>query len=163
MTGFQSVSASSLLDWPSRFWAVGPSLELPLFTGGRNRAQLAAARSTYNEAVARYRQRVLAAFQEAEDQLAAGRLLALQVEAEIAALTATQRTLEIANNRYRAGLVTYLEVDVAQSAALARERTVVRLQAQRLATTAGLIRVLGGGWSAGLENRSERSWNSHLP
>jgi multidrug efflux system outer membrane protein len=144
--GFQSISASSLFDWPARLWAVGPTLDLPLFTGGRNRAQLALARSTYDERVAQYRQTVLVAFQEVEDQLAAGQLLGTQLQAESAALTASQRTLEIANNRYRAGLVTYLEVAIAQGDALARERTVVQLQAQRLAANAGLVRALGGGF-----------------
>src|SRR5262249_44626057 len=68
LAGLQSVDASTWFDWPSRFWAVGPSLELPLFTGGRNRAQLAAARAAYDESVAHYRQTVLIAFQEVEDQ-----------------------------------------------------------------------------------------------
>lgn len=147
LAGLQSVDASTLFDWPSRFWAVGPSLDLPIFTGGRNRAQLALARAAYDEAVAQYRQRVLAAFQEVEDQLAASRLLQAQLQAENAALAASRRTLEIANNRYRAGLVTYLEVAIAQSDALIRERTVVQLQAQRLVASAGLIRALGGGWT----------------
>jgi outer membrane protein, multidrug efflux system len=149
LAGFQSVSASTLFDWPARFWAVGPTLDLPLFTGGRNHAQLAIARAAYDEAVAQYRQNVLAAFQEVEDQLAAGRLLSTQLEAEQAALASARRTLEIATNRYRAGLVTYLEVAVAQSAALARERAVVQLQAQRLEASSSLIRALGGGWSGG--------------
>lgn len=149
LVGFQSVSASTLFDWPSRLWAVGPSLDLPVFTGGRNRAQLAAARAAYDESVAQYRQSVLAAFQEVEDQLAATRLLNAQLQAENAALTASRRTLEIANNRYRAGLITYLEVAIAQSDALSRERTVVQLQAQRLATSAGLVRALGGSWMIG--------------
>ena len=83
--------------------------------------------------MANYRQTVLAAFQEVEDQLAAQRLLEEQLTAETAALTA-QRTLEIANNRYKSGLVTYLEVATAQSAALTLERTVVQLQGQRLVT-----------------------------
>jgi outer membrane protein, multidrug efflux system len=147
VAGFQSISASTLFDWPARIWAVGPSLDLPLFTGGRNRAELAIARAAYDEAVARYRQSVLAAFQEVEDQLAAGRLLTAQLEAEQAALEAARRTLEIANNRYKAGLVTYLEVAISQSAALARERAVVQIQAQRLTAATGLIRALGGGWS----------------
>jgi multidrug efflux system outer membrane protein len=145
--GLQSVSASTLFDWPSRFWAVGPTLELPLFTGGRNSAQLRQARAAYDESVAVYRQSVLVAFQEVEDQLAAGRLLTSQIEEEKAALNSAQRTLEIANNRYRAGLVTYLEVAIAQGEALNRERAVVELEGQRLSAAAGLIRALGGGWS----------------
>src|SRR5262249_3128227 len=136
--GLQSISASTLFDWPSRFWAVGPTLDLPLFTGGRNRAQLAVARAAYNESAAQHRQTVLGAFQEVEDQLSAGRFLSAQITGELAALVASRRTLEIANNRYRAGLVTYLEVAIAQADALNRERTVVQLQAQHLAASAGL-------------------------
>jgi multidrug efflux system outer membrane protein len=146
IVGFQSVNASSWFDWPSRLWAVGPTLEWPLFTGGRNRAQLSVARSGYNETVANYRQTVLTAFQEVEDALAAQRLLAAQLDAQSFAFSAAQHTLEIANNRYNAGLVTYLEVAVAQNAALDRDRTLVRLRGQSLMTEVGLIKALGGGW-----------------
>lgn len=148
LAGFQSVSASSWLDWPSRFWSVGPRLQLPLFTGGQNKAELALSRAAYNEAVANYRQIVLGAFQEVEDQLAAQQQLKIQLGAEASAVAAAQRTLEIANNRYRAGLVTYLEVATAQSSALALERTMIQLRGQKLVAAVGLIRSLGGGWQA---------------
>ena len=82
LAGFHSIDASTLFNWESRVWSVGPSLSLPLFTGGRNRAQLAAARAAYDAAVANYRQTVLSAFQDVEDQLAAQRLLAQQSEKE---------------------------------------------------------------------------------
>jgi multidrug efflux system outer membrane protein len=154
LAGFQSISAASWFDWPSRFWAVGPTLELPLFTGGLNRAQLALARASYNETVAGYRQTVLGAFQEVEDQLAAQRLLQTQAEAEAAALTAAQRTLEIANNRYKAGLVTYLEVAIAQRSALLLEQTVVELRGEKLVAAVGLVRAVGGGWEAGTQSAS---------
>ncbi len=147
LAGFQSVDAGAWFDWPSRFWAVGPSLEWPLFTAGRNRAQLLAARAAYNETVTQYRQTVLTAFQEVEDQLAAQRLLAAQLEAEAGALAAARHTLEIATNRYQAGLVTYLEVATAQSAALARELAVTQLQGERLVAAVSLIKSLGGGWA----------------
>lgn len=157
LAGFQSVRASSWLDWPSRLWAVGPTLQLPLFTGGQNRAQLAVSRAAYDETVASYRQTVLSAFQEVEDQLAAQQQLKTQLTAEASALTAAQRTLEIANNRYKAGLVTYLEVATAQSAALVLERTVVQLRGQELAAAVGLIKALGGGWeSQNVERTSAR-------
>jgi len=146
LAGFQSVNAGAIFDWPSRVWAVGPSLELPLFTGGRNRAQLTIAKRAYDEAVANYRQSVLMAFQEVEDQLAAQHLLATQLEAESAAMASARRTLEIANNRYKAGLVTYLEVATAQSAALAQERAVVQLEGEQRVALIGLIKALGGTW-----------------
>lgn len=155
MAGLQSVSASSWFEWPSRLWAVGPTLQLPLFTGGLNRAQLAFARAAYNETVSSYRQTVLGAFQEVEDQLVAQVQLKSQLSAEASALEAAQRTLDIANNRYRAGLVTYLEVATSQSAALALEQTVVQLRGQQLIAAVGLIKSLGGGWQAqgAMENR----------
>ena len=86
--GLQSIDLGTLFNWPSRFWAIGPSVQLPLFTGGRNRAQLENARAVYDETVAQYRQRVLTAFQDVEDQLAAGQLLRTELQAEEAALTA---------------------------------------------------------------------------
>jgi multidrug efflux system outer membrane protein len=146
LAGFQSINAGTLFSWPSRFWAVGPSLDLPIFTGGRNRAQLALARGAYHETVALFKKAVLTAFQDVEDQLAAQRLLAAQLEGETAALVAARRTLEIANNRYQAGLVTYLEVATAQSDALTHERTVVRLKADQFNASVALIKALGGLW-----------------
>jgi outer membrane protein TolC len=89
---------------------------------------------------------VLSAFQEVEDQMAAQRLLQTQIEAQRAALTAANRTLGIAMNRYKAGLVTYLEVATAQSVALNLERTVVQVQASQSVASVGLIRALGGSW-----------------
>jgi multidrug efflux system outer membrane protein len=76
LAGFQSIDSSTWFDWPSRFWSVGPSVELPLFAGGLNRAKLAAAHAAYNENVAEYRQTMLGAFGEVEDELAAQHLLA---------------------------------------------------------------------------------------
>jgi multidrug efflux system outer membrane protein len=146
LAGFQSVDASTWFDWPSRLWAVGPTIQFPLFTGGQNKAQLALARAAYNGTVAGYRQTVLSAFQEVEDQLAAQRYLEAQLAAEVAALNAAQHTLDIARNRYKAGLVTYLEVATAQSAALNLERVVVQLRGQKRVAAVGLIRALGGGW-----------------
>ena len=79
--GYQSIGADTLFDWPSRVWSFGPSVSFPIFTGGRNRSQLAGARASFDETVANYRQTVLTAFQEVEDQLAAQQLLATQLEA----------------------------------------------------------------------------------
>lgn len=157
LAGFQSIDASSWFDWPSRTWALGPSIQLPLFTGGLNRAQLAFAQATYRETLASYRQTVLNAFQEVEDQLAAQRLLQSQLEAEQAALSSARQTMDIANNRYKAGLVTYLEVATAQRAALNLERTVVQLRGNKQVAAVGLIRALGGGWEAKPEFRNSKS------
>ena len=148
VAGYQSVDTSTLFNWESRVWSIGPSMVLPIFTGGRNRAQLAAARAAYDAAVANYRQIVLSAFQDVEDQLAAQRLLAQQVEAENAALKSARRTLDISTTKYKGGVITYLEVAIAQSAALALEQTVVQLNAQRLTASVSLIKALGAGWTA---------------
>ncbi|HVU07522.1 MAG TPA: efflux transporter outer membrane subunit [Verrucomicrobiae bacterium] len=146
LAGFQSVDTSTWFDWPSRLWSVGPSIELPLFTGGLNRANLAAARAAYDETVANYRQTVLTAFGEVEDELAAQRLLANQWNEQNEAVIAARHTLEISNNRYKAGLVTYLDVATAQTDALNQERSAVQLQGARLTASVNLIKSLGCGW-----------------
>jgi len=148
LAGFQSIDAGALLNWSSRVWSIGPSLQMPLFAGGRNRAQLAATRAQYDATVADYRQTVLNAFQDVEDQLAAHRLLAKEFEAENDALRSARRTLEISNTRYKGGVITYLEVAIAQGAALAHEQTVVELGARRMTATVALIKALGAGWNA---------------
>jgi outer membrane protein TolC len=97
--------------------------------------------------VADYRQVVLGAFGEVEDSLAAQRWLADEWNAENEAVTAARHALEIANNRYRAGLITYLDVATAQTAALTEERNAVQLQGARLTACVNLIKALGAGWS----------------
>jgi multidrug efflux system outer membrane protein len=160
--GFQSgnvgtLDAGPLFDWASRFWAVGPSLTLPLFQGGQLSANLRQAKAAYEETVARYRQTVLTAFADVENNLAAEHLLANQYEQVTAALKAARKQLEIANNRYDAGLVTYLEVATAQNTTLGIDRSAMRLRGQQLVATAGLIKALGGGWqqvnNVGVQNR----------
>jgi NodT family efflux transporter outer membrane factor (OMF) lipoprotein len=146
MAGFQSVDASTWFDWPSHLWSVGPSVELPLFTGGLNRAKLAVAHAAYDENVATYRQTVLDAFGEVQDGLAAQHWLAEKSDSENEAVLAARRTLEIANNRYRAGLVTYLDVATAQTEALNQERSAVQLHGARLTAAVNLIKALGCGW-----------------
>jgi NodT family efflux transporter outer membrane factor (OMF) lipoprotein len=146
MAGFQSVDSSTWFDWPSHLWSVGPSVELPLFTGGLNRAKLAVAHAAYDENVATYRQTVLDAFGEVQDGLAAQHWLAEKSDSENEAVLAARRTLEIANNRYRAGLVTYLDVATAQTEALNQERSAVQLHGARLTAAVNLIKALGCGW-----------------
>jgi outer membrane protein TolC len=119
---------------------------MPLFEAGQNGANLRFARAAYEETVANYRQIVLAAFADVEDNLAAQNLLTIQCDAETAALQAARKQLEIADNRYRAGLVTYLEVATAQNTALDIEITTVQLRGQQLAAAVALVKSLGGGW-----------------
>lgn len=144
--GFESVSSSTLFNWDSRYWAVGPTLSLPIFSGGKNRAQLASSRAAYDAAVANYRQSVLSAFQDVEDQLVSQDLLAKEYAAENAALTSARRTLDISMTRYKGGVITYLDVATAQNIALSHEQTVVQLTATRLNAAVSLIKALGGGW-----------------
>jgi outer membrane protein, multidrug efflux system len=144
--GFESLNAGTVFNWQSRFWSIGPSLTMPLFDAGQNSANLRAARAAYDQTVANYRQDVLAAFADVEDNLSAQGLLVIQTEAQNAALQAARKQLEIANNRYRAGLVTYLEVATAENTALDVERTAVQLRGQQLVAAVTLVRSLGGGW-----------------
>jgi multidrug efflux system outer membrane protein len=153
LAGFQSADAGMLFDWPSRLWAVGPTVSLPLFQGGQLSANLRQARAAHEEAVARYRQSVLAAFADVENNLAAEQLLTDQYERVLAALDAARRQLEIANNRYSSGLVTYLEVATAQNTALGLERTGARLRGQQLVAVVALIKSLGGGWKEAVVSR----------
>jgi multidrug efflux system outer membrane protein len=158
LAGFQSIDAGTLFNWPSRLWAVGPSLSLPLFEGGQRRANLRAAQAAYEETVARYRQTVLTGFAEVEDNLAAQRLLFAQYNQELAALQAARKQLEIATNRYRFGLVSYLQVATAQTVALERERAVARLRGQQSVAAIALIKSLGGGFVTNTGPAAAANW-----
>ncbi len=147
-TGYQSGTTSNLLDWQSRFWTVAPSITLPLFQGGQLVAGLDQARAAYEEAVAKYRQTVLSAFADVENNLSAEYLLANQHERVVAASKSGRRQLEVANNRYEAGLVTYLDVATAENVTLGIDRTAMRLRGQQLVSVIALIKSLGGSWMA---------------
>jgi multidrug efflux system outer membrane protein len=146
LAGLETINAGTLFNASSGVWAVGPSLHLPLFEGGRLRAGLRLAKATYDEMVANYRQTVLTAFSEVEDNLAAQTLLASQYETQNKALGAARKQLEVANNRYRAGLITYLEVATAENTALNVEFNAVQLRGQQLVAAVTLVKSLGGGW-----------------
>jgi multidrug efflux system outer membrane protein len=146
IAGFQSGGLDMLFDWPSRFWAIGPSATLPLFQGGQLNATLRQTKAVYEETVAKYRQTVLSAFAEVENNLAAEHLLTDEYQKVLDALKSGRRQQEIAGNRYSAGLATYLEVAIAQNVALGIERTGVRLRGQQLVSVAALIKSIGGGW-----------------
>jgi NodT family efflux transporter outer membrane factor (OMF) lipoprotein len=145
--GFASTSLGSLLTWPSRFWAVAPSLAATLFDAGRRHAQVDLERAAFDEAVASYRQTVLTTFQQVEDQLAALRILAQEAEAEGQAVKAAQDALDIANEQYRAGTIDYLAVIITQSTLLTAQRTAVDILTRRLTASVLLIEALGGGWN----------------
>jgi NodT family efflux transporter outer membrane factor (OMF) lipoprotein len=144
--GFDSTSSSTWLNAPSRMWSVGPAGVLTLFDAGRHRAQSAEAKARYDEQVANYRGTVLSAFQEVEDSLAALHQLQQESISETAAVTATGKALQQAEYRYKAGLVTYLEVSTTESAALQAQLSNVAIQARRMNASVLLVKALGGGW-----------------
>lgn len=146
--GLEGNSIANWLAWPSRFWAVGPTVLQTVFDGGRRRATSEAARAGYDAAVASYRQTTLDAFQQVENNVAALRILAQETETQRTAVAAAERSLQLSMNRYRGGLVTYLEVVTAQSTALTNQRTAVDIQRRRMDATVLLVKALGGGWNA---------------
>jgi len=146
--GFQSSTLGKLFSLPSRFWSIGPALAETLFSGGRRRAATAQAEAAYDAAVAGYRESVLVAFQNVEDNLATLRILAQESTEQAAAVAAAEHALELARNRYQGGITAYLEVITAENAALANERAAVDLQIRRMTAAVNLVKALGGGWSA---------------
>jgi multidrug efflux system outer membrane protein len=146
--GVESVELKDIFNWESRAWSIGPNISLPLFQGGRNRAGLQRAKAAYQEAVAQYRSQVLVAFREVEDGLIGLRLLKEQFEAQMRAVDAAKQVANLSLLRYKEGLVSYLEVVVADRTALENEILAYDLNGQRIVTTVQLIKALGGGWNA---------------
>ena len=147
--GQESIQSSSWLMAPSRFWSVGPQGVLTVFDAGLHAAQSAAAHAAYDEQVANYRATVLTAYQDVEDNLAALRQLELEGVSQAAAVTATQGALDQANYRYKAGVVTYLEVVATENAALVARLAAVDIETRRISSTVLLVRALGGDWRTG--------------
>ena len=146
--GVQSTNITNLLTAPSAIWAVGGDLLQPIFEGGRNRANLAATKSAYNEAEANYRESVLTAFQQVEDGLSGLNTLSQAVNTQNSAVADARRALELANNRYVGGVTSYLDVITAQSALLTNQRLATQLLGQQMVTSVYLVKALGGGWDA---------------
>ncbi|WP_043436494.1 efflux transporter outer membrane subunit [Cupriavidus sp. HPC(L)] len=148
--GFESSELSNLFRWSSRAWLLGPligsTIAAPIFDGGRNRANLAAARAQHEEAVAAYRQTVLVAFREVEDGLADVRWLSQQASALDSALAGARRAQRISRSRYDAGAVDYLTVIDADRTVLQSQRAANQVAGLRAAATVALVRSLGGGW-----------------
>jgi outer membrane protein, multidrug efflux system len=145
-SGYVSGELGDLFNWNNRAWSIGPSLSLPIFTGGRNKANLERSEFAYEEAVARYRQKILVAFGEVESSLSGIRFLAEQAAAQDRAVADARRAARIADERYRAGIVSHLEVLDADREALQAERAKAQLTGQRLIASAQLAKALGGGW-----------------
>lgn len=146
--GFDSGETSRLFGPDSRIWSIGPSVYIPVFQGGRNRADLERSRAAYDESLAAYRQQVLVAFREVQEALALLQHFREQSEAQDRAVAFAKRAARLAQIRYDAGYVSYLDVVDAQRTELGSERASAQLFAQRLNTDVALIKALGGGWSA---------------
>jgi outer membrane protein, multidrug efflux system len=148
--GFESNELSDLFQWSSRTWLLGPLvgtiLSLPIFDGGRRRANLDRTWAVLEESVADYRQNVLVAFAEVEDNLAGLRVLSAQSDATRDSLASAQRALKLADTRYRAGATSYLDVIDAQRGVLSIRRLDTQIAGARATSTVALIRALGGGW-----------------
>jgi NodT family efflux transporter outer membrane factor (OMF) lipoprotein len=144
--GFQSSSFANWLTVPNRFWSIGPALAQTLFDAGARKAQTEQAIAAYDANVAAYRETVLTSFQEVEDNLAALRILEQEAQVQDEAVRLSRESVTLTTNQYKAGIVSFLEVIVVQTAALNNERAAVDIQNRRLAAYVLLIKALGGGW-----------------
>ena len=167
--GTQSRDISSILSQAGRYWALGPAaMVIPLFDGGVKAANMESAIKAHDASVAAYRQSVLTAFQEVEDQLSSLRLLNEEINTQQQAVESARESVKLLNNQYKAGTTDYLNVMIAQGVALNNEKQAVTLKSQQLQTAVLLIKSLGGGWdSTKLPNTDEvggeRKWQQFLP
>jgi NodT family efflux transporter outer membrane factor (OMF) lipoprotein len=145
--GFEGSSLLNWFNWPSRFWAVGTQLSQTLFDAGRRRATTESAQSGYDATVAGYRESVLEAFQQVEDNLVVLRVLSTESAQQQQATLAAEESLRIFQNRYAGGVDTYLQVVTSQTTALANERNDIDILRRRLEANVLLIKAMGGGWS----------------
>jgi NodT family efflux transporter outer membrane factor (OMF) lipoprotein len=144
--GFESAAIGTLIQGPSALWSVGGSAVETVIDGGRRRAVTQQARDNHEATVASYRENVLEAFQQVEDNLAALRLLEKELATQQVAVASARRSVDLSTTRYKRGITTYLEVLTAQSTALSNERTAADLMTRRMAASVQLIKALGGGW-----------------
>jgi NodT family efflux transporter outer membrane factor (OMF) lipoprotein len=144
--GFESQSPGTWIQGPSSLWSLGGSAVELLFDAGRRHALTEEARDSYEQNVANYRQTVLQAFQDVEDNLSSLRILSSESVAQQRAVDSAQRSLSISTSRYKGGVTTYLEVITAQATQLANERTAADITTRQFAASVQLIKALGGGW-----------------
>jgi NodT family efflux transporter outer membrane factor (OMF) lipoprotein len=154
--GEAAISLAKLVSASGRFWAFGGNLVETVFDAGARHAAVEEARAVFEQDLANYRQTVLTAFQQVEDQLAALRILEQQAEAQDAAVASAREAERIINNQYLAGTVAYTSVIVAEQTALADAQAALAIRQSRLTASAALIQALGGGWDAAqLPSREE--------
>jgi NodT family efflux transporter outer membrane factor (OMF) lipoprotein len=150
ITGTAGFAASTFSKWltsPSRYWSFGPTASETVFDGGLRKSTMAQFMALYNADVANYKQVVLTAFQQTEDNLAALRLLSEEIQQQQETVASAQRFFDVASVRYKTGLDPYLNVFTAQSTLLANQLTVVTLRVQQMTSSVQLIESLGGGWN----------------
>jgi NodT family efflux transporter outer membrane factor (OMF) lipoprotein len=145
--GFESGVFTTLLQGPSGLWSVGAAASETLFDAGKRHAVTQQAQSAYRQSIDTYRQTVLTAFQEVEDNLAALRILNDEEVVQQSAVASAEHSLALSLNRYKGGIVNYLEVITAQNAALADEVTEVGIRTRRMQASVLLVKAIGGGWN----------------
>ncbi len=160
--GYSGNPLGSLIQAANRIWSLGASATETLFEGGLRNSEVAAARAAYDASVASYRQTVLTAFQQVEDELAILRILEQQARAQATAVQSAQRSVNVALNTYRAGTAVYTTVVTQQTALLSNQQTLLAVQEQRLVASVALIQALGGGFST-LDLPSRGSLQKGLP
>ena len=146
--GFRNSELGSLIQTANRFWSLGPTLAFAVFDGGVRRAASDSAQASYDQTVAAYRQTVLTALQEVEDNLVAASLLQEEMGLQQESLTSARRALDIAQNQYKAGTVSYLNVVTAQTTVLSAERSLLDVRNRRLAAVNQLLKNLAGRWES---------------
>ncbi len=146
--GFVGNPFGQFLGAADRIWSLGAAASEPIFEGGARTAAVSAARATYDQSVATYRQTVLSAFQQVEDELAAQRILAQQAVGQAAAVADAQRAVDVTLNEYRAGTVAYTSVITEQEQLLTVQQAALTVLQNRFVASATLIEALGGGWTA---------------
>ena len=145
--GYASTDLSDLFKWSSRAWGIGALTALPLFDGGRRSAGIQSAGAEFDIALERYREQVLVAFKDVEDQLAALQLLAEQDEAQERAVSSAARSTALSDVRYRSGYVSQLDLLDAQRSELRNRRQALQVRSAQYQSTVALVRALGGSWN----------------
>jgi multidrug efflux system outer membrane protein len=144
--GYASTELGDVFTWSARAWGIGALFALPLLDGGRREAGVQNARAELDATLANYREQVLTAFKDVEDQLSALRRLSEQADAQSRAVASAGRATVLSNIRYRNGLVSQLELLDAQRSELRNRREALHVRAAQYQATVGLVRALGGGW-----------------
>jgi len=146
--GLISTNLANLFSYASRSWSAGPGVSQTLFDFGRRGAQMEGARAAYDGTVAAYRQTVLSAFQEVEDNLSTLRYLAEEAVQQQEAVVAAQQALALEIDRYRGGTVSYLDVITTQTIALNDQQNAITILQRRMSAAVNLVKALGGGWDS---------------